>query len=432
VKILPFKPRPVGGARSPEVVPARPSSGGPYLVRQPILDRSRTVYGYELLFRAARSSVSDPSPERSVSAALADEVLATGLDTLAHGRPAFVTFAGEALLEGVPMLLPAERVVVTLVDDGGVDRDIVQACVALKKAGYRVALHDFPLSDLPPDLMPVADFIRFDYKALGPRPPRAADIQRLGRTSAHLVAAGLATAEQFERAVGDGFSYFQGTFFGHAVIRQSREIPAAQVACLQLLHALNRPNLSIADLENIIKRDAMLTYRLLRAVSSAATALPRSSPAVRSVQLALTLLGVDTVRRWASVWTLAALAEPGRGAPPELVTMAVIRARCCELLGAPAQDDGFLLGMCSLLDALLGQPLEALLALLPLGDEVRHALRGGQNARRLLLDCVIAYERGVWDTCEQLAARAGIDPAQLPLAYREALAWARGLEDTAA
>lgn len=432
MKILPFKPRPVVGARGPEVVPARPSSGGPYLVRQPILDRHRTVYGYELLFRAARSSMSDPCPERSESAALADAVLAIGLDALAHGRPAFVTVAGEALLEGVSMLLPSERVVVALADDGGIDRDIVQACVALKKAGYRIALHDFPLSDLPPDLMSAADFIRFDYEALGPRPPRAADIQQLGRTRAHLVVAGLATAEHFDRAVRDGFSYFQGTFFGDPVVRPSREIPAKQAACLQLLHALNRPNLSLADLENIIKHDAMLTYRLLRAVSSAATAIPSSAPAVRSVQLALTLLGVETVRRWASIWTVAALAEPGRGSHIELLTMAIIRARCCELLDAPNHGDGFLLGMCSLLDALLGQPLDALLELLPLGDEVRHALGGGQNARRLLLDCVIAYERGAWDTCEQLAARAGLDPAKLPVAYREALAWARGLEGTAA
>jgi len=385
-----------------------------------------------LLFRAPRARAPDPFPERSTPAALADAVLAIGLDTLTHGRPAFVTIAGDALLEGVPTLLPPERVVVALADDCGSDRDIVQACAALKKAGYRIALHDFPLSDLPPDLMPVADYIRVGYKALGSRPLRAADIQRLGRTDAQLIVAGLTTADQFERVVRDGFTYFQGAFFGQAVIRQTREIPAKQMTCLQLLHALNRPNLSMSDLEDIIKHDAMLTYRLLRAVSSAATAIPSSAPAVRSVQLALTLLGLETVRRWASIWTVAALAEPGRGSHTELVTMAVIRARCCELLDAPNHEDGFLLGMCSLLDTLLGQPLDALLERLPLGDDVRHALCGGQNARRVLLDCVIAYERGAWDTCEQLAARAGLDPAKLPVAYREALAWARGLEGTAA
>jgi len=432
VKILPFRPRSVETPRSTELLPARPSGGGPYLVRQPILDSHRVVYGYELLFRAPRTGVADAFPGRNAPAALADAVLAMGLDTLTHGRPAFVTIAGDALLDGVPTLLPPERVVVALTDESVRDRDAVQACAALKKAGYRIALHDFPLSELPPDLMPVADFIRIGYKALGPRPLRAQDIQRLGRTSARLVVGGVSTAEQFERVVRDGFAYFQGTFFGQAVIRQTREIPAKQMACLQLLHALNRPNLLLTDLEDIIKHDAMLTYRLLRAVSSAATAIPSSAPAVRSVQLALTLLGLDTVRRWASIWTLAALGEPGRGSQAELVTMAVIRARCCELLDAPAHEDGFLLGMCSLLDALLGQPLEAVLELLPLGDDVRQALCGGQNVRRVLLDCVIAYERGDWDTCEQLAARAGLDPAQLPIAYREALAWTRGLQGTAA
>ncbi|MBI2189763.1 MAG: HDOD domain-containing protein [Acidobacteria bacterium] len=419
-------------SRRSELLPARPSGGGSYLVRQPIFDSQRVVYGYELLFRAPAGSMSQPPPGRGAPAALADAVLAIGLDTLTHGRRAFVSIAGDALLEGVPTLLPPERVVVALGDDTAVDRDTVQACAALKKAGYRIALQDFPLSDLPPDLMPLADYIRVAYQTLGTRPLRAADIQRLGRTKAQLVVGGLATAEQFERVVRDGFSYFQGSFFGQAVIRQTREIPAKQMACLQLLHALNRPNLSMADLEDIIKHDAMLTYRLLRAVSSAATALPHSAPAVRSVQLALTLLGIETVRRWASIWMLAALAEQGRGAQAELVTMAVIRARCCELLDAPTHEDGFLLGMCSLLDAILGQPPDIVLGLLPLADDVRHALCGGQNPRRVLLDCVIAYERGDWDTCEQLAARAGLDAANLPSAYREALAWTRGLQGTAA
>lgn len=413
-------------------MPARPSGSGPYLVRQPILDSHRVVYGYELLFRAPRAGAADLFPSRNAPAALADAVLAVGLDTLTHGRPAFVTVAGDALLEGMPTLLPPERVVVALTDDVVRDSDTVQACAALKKAGYRIALHDFPLSDLPPDLMPVADYIRIGYAALGTRPLRAVDIQRIGRTTAQLIVSDLTTAEQFERVARDGFSYFQGAFFGQAVIRQSREMPAKQMACLQLLQALNRPHLSMVDLENIIKHDAMLTYRLLRAVSSAATSIPSSSPAVRSIQLALTLLGLDTVRRWASVWALAAIAEPGRGPQNELVTMAVIRARCCELLDGSDHEDGFLLGMCSLLDALLGQPLDGLLGLLPLGDDVRHALCGGQNARRVLLDCVIAYERGAWDTCEQLAARAGLDPAKLPVAYREALAWTRGLQGTAA
>jgi c-di-GMP-related signal transduction protein len=96
-----------------------------------------------------------------------------------------------------------------------------------------------------------------------------------------------------------------------------------------------------------------------------------------------------------------------------------------------ALAEGFT-GMCSLLDAILGQPLAAVLGLLPLAEETRHALCGDQNSRRLLLDCVIAYERGEWDVCQQLAVRAGVDPANLPGAYQEALAWTRGLDGSAA
>jgi EAL and modified HD-GYP domain-containing signal transduction protein len=246
------------------------------------------------------------------------------------------------------------------------------------------------------------------------------------------VANGIETAEQFEQALREGFTYFQGFFFGQAVIRQARELPPKQMACLQLLNALNKPGLSLAELEDIIKHDTMLTYRLLRAVSSAAAGLPARAPAVRSVQLALTLLGLDTVRRWASVWTMAALADPRRGGQMELVTMSIIRARCCELLDPPGNGDGFLLGICSLLDAILGQPLANVLQALPLAEDTREALCGEQNGRRQLLDCVIAYERGQWDECWRLAQIAGVDLTLLPGAYREALSWTRGLDGTAA
>jgi EAL and modified HD-GYP domain-containing signal transduction protein len=118
------------------------------------------------------------------------------------------------------------------------------------------------------------------------------------------------------------------------------------------------------------------------------------------------------------------------GAHPELVTSSIIRARCCELLDANAGGDsgtGFLLGICSLLDAILEQPMEIVLGELPVKAEVRAALLGEQNNRRALLDCVIAYERGDWERSEELASRARLNGAVLPGAYSEALTWARDL-----
>jgi EAL and modified HD-GYP domain-containing signal transduction protein len=154
---------------------------------------------------------------------------------------------------------------------------------------------------------------------------------------------------------------------------------------------------------------------------------------VHSIREALLLLGRDTVRRWASLW---ALADLGADAHAELVAMATVRARLCELVavrtrGDEAASEAFLLGMCSLLDAVLGKPLSAIAEELPLSEETRAALRGEPVPARDILDCAVAYERGAWKDCQAIAARAGVNPLTLPAAYFEALRWSRELQTPA-
>jgi c-di-GMP-related signal transduction protein len=141
------------------------------------------------------------------------------------------------------------------------------------------------------------------------------------------------------------------------------------------------------------------------------------------------LLGLDQIRKWASVWALAGL---NGGATSELVTIAILRARSCELVATHAfgPDDSseyFLLGLCSLLDSMLGQPMETAVADLPLSDSVRGALLGEANQPRALLDSVIAHERGEWDEAARIAGTLSIHPDRLPAAYADSLRWAREL-----
>ena len=145
------------------------------------------------------------------------------------------------------------------------------------------------------------------------------------------------------------------------------------------------------------------------------------------------LLGLDQIRKWASVWALAGLNE---GSSPELVSVAILRARSSELLaqslmGREEASEYFLLGMCSLLDIILQKPMEEALNDLPLSETVHKALLGEENLARFVLDAVVAYERGLWDEATRLAQMAGVPEAQLPVAYADALKWARELTQSA-
>jgi EAL and modified HD-GYP domain-containing signal transduction protein len=403
-------------------------------VRQAIFTRTAAVAGYELRFQATPGTpAADAAPGYASARILSDVILSIGLETLTGGKPLFLTMPRAFLLEGIPRLLPSDAVVLQLATDVTTDDDCVEACTALKSSGYRLALDAYEPGDARRDLLAMTDVVSVSWQRDPDCPTLAADMLHACRhrpAPPVMLATNVHTVYRLDRASRAGFELFQGSFFGEPVVDAAKTLSASRVQCLQLMRHLNRPDLSLHDLESVIKRDAMLTYRTLRVLRTAASPLASGAPPVESIERALVLLGLDTVRRWATIWTMASLAEGGGAS--ELMTHAVIRARCCELLDPAREGDGFLLGLCSLLGALLRMPTAALLEQLPLSDTARRALAGEANPRRLLLDCIIAYERGEWDACAWLGEQAGVDAGRLPVVYRDALTWARGLSESAA
>jgi EAL and modified HD-GYP domain-containing signal transduction protein len=400
-----------------------------FVARQPILDRTRRVMGYELLFRPGHDAVASGCAGEVASARVITEaVLSIGLDVLTRGHRAFINFTRPLLLEGAPAALPADRVVIEILEDVRGDAEVIEACRKLRGDGYSIALDDFRLTEETAPLIALADFIKVDVLSTSEVELAALDgaLSALARRPL-LLAEKVETVQQFDAAMRAGFACFQGYFFGRPVTWSARQIPEQQAGRLRLLQALNDPNMSVQQFESLVKHDSALCYRVLRAVNSAAFAQRTN---VNSIHQALILLGRDVVRRWLWLWTLASLAE---GAHPELAVMSIVRARSCELLasrahGEEAGAEGFLLGLCSLLDVALERPMEALLDQLPLTEATKAALSGRENRQRHLIDCVAAHERGDWDRCFTLAPLAGVDTDWLPVAHANALDWAREFE----
>jgi EAL and modified HD-GYP domain-containing signal transduction protein len=340
------------------------------------------------------------------------------------GKRAFVNLSQDMLTRGVANLLPREQVVIEILEDVIADADTLAACRALKDAGYSLALDDYAGDAIAAPLVPLADYVKIDFRALATQAARAQLVASLRPCAPLLLAEKVETPEEYAQAVAEGFVCFQGYFFGRPSTNEVRRIAARRSAYATLLVKLNQPDISVTELEDIVKQDMSLSYRVLRALNSAATPL-RSE--ISSIRQAIILLGRDTIKRWASLWVIASMNET---AHPELVASSIIRARCCEMVDAnagPESGKGFLLGMCSLLDVILEQPMREVLDQLPVDADIRAALLGAPNERRALLDCVIAYERGEWDRFDDLAARAGTSPDVLREAYHEALRWTRQL-----
>jgi EAL and modified HD-GYP domain-containing signal transduction protein len=302
-----------------------------------------------------------------------------------------------------------------------VDGDVLEACRSLSSSGYRLALDDVVPGSPAEALLPFASFVKVDVLSR----PRAEVVELARRLTARglpLVAEKVETQDAFEWARDAGCSLFQGYYFCRPQTRSGSGVPARS-AHLRLLSALNQPRLTMDELEELVKQDAVLSLRVLQCINSAAFAIRRE---VRSVREALVLLGMGPIRKWASVWCLAKL---NAGGPSELATISLLRARACESLAEDIEDvdahEMFLVGLCSVLDAMIGRPMAEALAELPLSDAARRALLGERNPLRSILDAVVAYEGGSWDLA--LEAGIGADERTLPKAYGSALTWAREL-----
>jgi EAL and modified HD-GYP domain-containing signal transduction protein len=201
-----------------------------------------------------------------------------------------------------------------------------------------------------------------------------------------------------------------------------REVPALKQNLLRLLGEAYRDEPDHRKIAGIIRHDVGLAFKLLVHLRGVAWGQWRP---VESVQRALLLLGDAGLRRWASIVAMATL---GHDRPSELIVSSLVRAAFCEGmltdLGRPERaEDGFLMGLFSMIDALLGQPLPEALDRLALDDAVRSALVGGDSPLRPVLDLALAYERGHWPVLARLAAALGATDEALTSRYREALAF---------
>jgi c-di-GMP-related signal transduction protein len=395
-----------------------------FVARQAIFDGRQRVIGYELLFRSGPEDTFAPGREPAMlTSHVISNGMFVGLAALTDHKPAFINFSREALVGDLAFLLPQKEVVVEVLGSVVADAETLEACRRLRAAGYRIALDDFEDSPERTPLAEFANYIKVDILNVAPDACTAI-AREYGGGRRRTVAKKVESQTALRAATDQGFDYFQGYFFSRPTVVASKTIPGFRLNYLRLLRELNSPEIDMRRLENVIKQEASITFRLLRRVNSAAQGFRLETSSLRH---ALVLLGEREIRMCATVWAMADLA---RDLPSELVVATTLRGRLCELLAPLAQMperalDLFLVGMFSSLDVILEQPMEQVLVSLPLARDIRDALLGGQNPLRTVLDCALAYEQAHWDRASDLAVAAGIPERKVPACYLEAVEWTR-------
>jgi EAL and modified HD-GYP domain-containing signal transduction protein len=398
---------------------AEVAGGVRYVARQPILDLHGRVHGYELLFRNGRDA-SFRGDGDAASRIMIDNTVIFGLGRLTSGLPAFVNCTAETLTSDLIHMLPASMTVLEILETIEPTPKIVAACRGLKAAGYRLALDDFVWRAGAEALVRLADYVKIDY-CLTNRAERQELLRRLKDVTVALIAEKVETQEQFDEAHEDGFKLIQGYYFCRPILLENYKVPANRLSQLEILRMLQGDSMDLRKLAVLVKRDASLTYRLLRLINSPMCAMRQE---VRSVHAALMAVGEETFRRLA---TLAIASELNAGNPQEVLRLAFVRGRFCELAAEKCgldRTEQYLLGLLSLLPAMLRMPMTDLAPSLPFREEIRQALLGKKVPERCLLCWLEGHERGNWPACDEVAVRRELKPEDLQSCYEAAVVWA--------
>jgi c-di-GMP-related signal transduction protein len=404
----------------PSEAPPPPPAPTRFIGRQPILNPARQVYGYELLFRSGWENCFTGNPDDAAQQMI-DTTLLFGMENLVLGSKAFVNCTASALTSRLVTCFPAGTVL-EILETVEVTDEVVAACKELKQLGYTLALDDFLPGTSSDRLIGLADYIKLDFQAYDATQLRHIQSQLAG-TNAALIAEKVETAEQFNRALKEGYQFFQGYFFAHPSVLTSREVPANRVAYLQILSAINDPLSDRSHLERLVSSEASLCFRLLRFVNSAGFG---ARGRVSSIRQALILIGEVEFRKLVTIAAAACLGSDVNQSP-ELMLLCLHRARFCELIApiaGQATAEQYLIGLLSVIDAMLNVSMKQILVMLPLRPAAAAVLLGEPSPIDLPLNLIRHYEQSKWELCACVCRTLAITEAELTNLYLESLRWA--------
>ena len=395
--------------------------GQRYVARQPILDRMQKVFGYELLFRDGVENCFRADPEVAARSTL-DNTLLFGMNTLCDGRRAFVNCTREVLLKDLLTLLPPDQTVAEILESVEPGDRVIAACKRLKDAGYLIALDDFGPNDPRVSLCDFADILKIDVRATKIE-ERAGLMRRFGNGKRQMLAEKLETPHEFRQARDMGFVLFQGYFFRRPEILTAREVPASKLQHLRLLEMVCRTELDLRELERVIKQETSMCYRLLRYLNSP---LFGFSLEIKSIRHAMAILGERELRRWIRLVVTVSAADQKCS---ELILNGLGRTRFCELLSVKVRADGdlFLMGLLSIMDAIMEVQMDVLLAQMPVENEIKAALLGQPCKLRPLYQLMLAQEYGEWEQSKELAKQMKCTDEEVSEKWWQAMQWAQNV-----
>ncbi|MEM5509829.1 EAL domain-containing protein [Pseudoalteromonas sp. AS71] len=357
-----------------------------YVARQPIFDAAKGVFAYELLYRDSSNNAFPVgmSDEKATSRLFFNTLMLVGIEKLTANHRAFINLSTDALLDDFPKLLKPETAVIEIVERAVNITAIARRVQALKKEGYIFALDDYDGDIKWEPLLALVDYIKIEVdEAIIKTNMRVKKLKR-NYPKCKVIVERIETHEQFLTLKGAGCDYFQGFFFSRPEMLTYNSVDPSKVTVFDLLKCTSKDSLCFEEIHQRVARDIGITARILKLANARSG---NSNLVITSISQAVVYLGEDTIRQFVRV---LALSDLGIDKPTELTKYALIRARLMELIlseqNVELAQQGYLVGLFSMLDAILDIELSVIVKEFALDVAINNALLAHTG---VLGDCLL-------------------------------------------
>ncbi|KKO48337.1 histidine kinase [Arsukibacterium sp. MJ3] len=393
-----------------------------YIARQPIFSADKTVYGYELLFRDGElNSFPNIDADEATSKLLLQHHLLLGVERITGNKPAFINFSADTLLHRFPTSINPASTVIEILETVPATAELLAVCQSLHSQGYKLALDDHDFDPKWDEFLPYITYVKVDVLQFNML-QISRYLRRIASYSLVLLAEKVETAEQFEKLKMLGFHLFQGYLFARPEMMKQKQLNSSKANLLLLIAEASKVELDFELLAGICQRDVGLSYKLMRFVNNSQFAARQP---ISSLKLAMVSMGEPELKKFIALLALANLAD---GVQDDRLTVALTRARFCDLLAVQKRlsnnpPSAFLTGLFSNVHEIIEQPQQLMLEQLPLQTEIKQALLTHTGLLGQILQLTLAFERGDWQLTINLEQQiSGI--AELAEVYQDAVRWA--------
>ena len=396
----------------------------PLFARQPIYDQQLKLYAYELLFRPSEEIFTNEfDGDAATSQVIINAFTETNFDAIFNNKPAFINFTRNWLKEVPP--LPIDQIVVEVLEDIEINEELIRDVQHLSEQGFTIALDDFVLTDESGPLLQIADIVKMDVLNTEEE-CLIQTVEKLKEYPLKLLAEKVEDHAMLQKCKDMGFEFYQGFFLSKPENITGTTLQSNQLAILNILSALQRPDITIEEIESLVSQDPALSYKVLKITNSPAMGVQKQ---VTSVKKAINLLGLNQIKRWASIISLTKLTNK----PDMLFVEALFRAKMCEEIAKRGHlkepEMYFTVGLFSMLDAFFDKPITEILEHLPLTPSVKDAIESKKGLAGNILNIVLIHQRGEWKKIPwaKLKEKLNIDDKIIEESQLAAIEWSQDI-----